>query len=50
MPPEVVNIILSYIDIHCHSCFNSLNNVNCFKNCKKMDRNYFCDQTCFEFV
>ncbi len=49
LPYEIINEILSYLEITCHTCYNKIN-LNNLKNLIKLNKFYFCNKICFDFI
>ena len=49
LPYELIDEILSYLGITCHSCYNIIK-VKDLNNVIKLNRFYYCDKRCFDFV
>ena len=49
LPYEIINEILLYLEITCHSCYNIIK-LNDLNNVIKLNRFYFCNKKCFDFI
>lgn len=48
LPYELIEEILSYLEITCHSCYNIIKVKN-LNNVIKLNKFYYCDKICFDF-
>lgn len=46
---DIINEILLYLEIKCHSCYNRID-VNNLKDLIKLNKFYYCNKTCFNFI
>lgn len=50
MDDNIINNILSYTNIKCHSCFNEINTILKLKFFIKCDKFYYCSNKCFFMI
>ena len=49
MDDNIINIIMTFANIKCHSCYNEINSIIKLKKVMKMYKFYYCDERCFKF-
>ena len=49
LPYEIINEILTYLEITCHTCYNTIN-LNNFNNVVKLNKFYYCNDFCYNFI
>ena len=49
LPYEIVDEILSYLKITCHTCYNTIN-LNNINGVLKLDKFYYCNDYCYNFI
>jgi hypothetical protein len=49
LPYEIINEILLYLEITCHTCYNTLN-LNNINTALKLDKFYYCNHYCYNFI
>ena len=49
LPYEIISEILSYLEITCHTCYNKIN-LNNINKVLKLDKFYYCNDHCFNFI
>ncbi len=49
LPNEIIDEILLYLDITCHSCHNKIK-LNNLVSLIKLNKFYYCDKICYNFI
>ena len=49
MDDNIIDIIMTFSNIKCHSCYNEINSIIKLKKAIKINKFYYCDEKCFKF-
>ena len=49
MDDNIINTIMSFSNIKCHSCHDEMNTLIKLKKALKIYNFYYCDEKCFKF-